>query len=728
MVRWYLALSLALVARSAFAGQASTGVVPIRETVMVPPGDHESLVAAPLSSATSSAEDLQALGPDARLWLEAAMATAGAFVGQRQLYVDGMPATSAPAAARVASVAVNVDPFSAEAGGVDRNRIDISTKTPDRRWHFNLDSPSWRRGGSDALAERDGPKTRHLAAGVSGPIRATPLAFFANVNRYTNTDHPAYLAIDPAGTSLSVAPAASTRMSSWSAGTSLDRPELTWTLTARGSANDLQNTGIGGLETPATAFHSSSTSRQLQTTWRASRGTVTHRGGAFVADLSTAATADSPFQARTLLGLVHVQGREWHTQDRDESRWSLRHVVERGAGRRPWSAGGEVSRVDLVDATRFNPLGRLYLDAPDAMTGTLIFRPQSPPISAATTTGALFVQGTPIVNRRRFLRAGVRAEWQSNEGVLLLPRATLLTRGHGFVLGFSGGLFTDAFAPSFYAETMRRGLADLTVVHDAAIADLPPLDLGRGDALSFRLSPTLARRRDAVLQVSVTRRLGKLDAGIEHKWTRGSELAGAIRTRTLAGLEDAIDSDRRLRRHQLHARAGFSARNTTVTGHYEHVRSHDDTDEPFSLPSQRGDIGGEWGRSTGIPRHFGSLTASATLPRDLRLYLTATAASGSPYSLITGRDADGLATFTDRGGAIRNGATTPVSSNLSFYASHRLRIPHTRLVADAGVRLENLFDRLNVLAAGPIAGTAWVGRPLSATPGRSASFWFTFVQ
>jgi hypothetical protein len=153
------------------------------------------------------------------------------------------------------------------------------------------------------------------------------------------------------------------------------------------------------------------------------------------------------------------------------------------------------------------------------------------------------------------------------------------------------------------------------------------------------------------------RRLAR--SGIEHKWTHGVSLAGATRARTALGLVDVVDSDRRLTRHQLHARAGVSSRTVSVTAHYEFVHSLDDTDGTFMLPARQDDVGGEWARSSGLSRHNASLVASVALPGEVRALVNATAASGSPHSIVSGRDPGGLAAFTDRAGAPRNAATGP---------------------------------------------------------------------
>jgi hypothetical protein len=161
-----------------------------------------------------------------------------------------------------------------------------------------------------------------------------------------------------------------------------------------------------------------------------------------------------------------------------------------------------------------------------------------------------------------------------------------------------------------------------------------------------------------------------------------------------------------------------------VTGHYEFVGSVDDTDGPFSLPARQDDVAGEWGRSTGLSRHNASLVMSFALPGVVRGFVSAASSSGMPYSVVTGHDHEGLATFTERAGPSRNSMSGPAYRRVSLYASRRFNIPRTHgLAVDVGARAENLFDWTNVTEVGGVDGTNWLGHPLTALAGRSMNVW-----
>lgn len=707
-------------------------IAPLRETVNVAPSparDHGDLSSSG-SSARMSASELAVLGPDSQRWIELVMDSAGAFVGQRRIYVDGLPASSAPAAARISHVAVNGDPFSAEFGGVDQNRIDITTAEPDRRWRFDAGGPTWQGGGGDALLVRPPPDTRRRSAGVSGPVPHLPATFFAQGSTFASTDHPTYLTTQPATAGLDAAAAARATLWSWSGGASVLRSGLAWQAAIDGSHARLDNAGIGGLTAPAAGLRSSIVSRRFVSSWKTS-GVVVHRGGVMIDRSTTRSTPNAIGQARTIYGQLNTSGNDLTAGAGRATRVHARHVIDGMAAGGPWSAGIEMTRAVVSDASLPNPHGRLHLETLDATHGTLILERGAPTLTAAATTGALFIQATPVVRSHVMLRAGARGDWQAREGLLLSPRATMLVAGRGFIAVSRAGLFVEPLSAGFLLETRRR---DGLEMQTRVIAGVPPSfdavpGIEVGEALVLRMAPGLARRRDVVVQTLLMRKIRRVDASLDHKWTRGIALAGTTRSRQPAGLIDLIDSDRRLDRHQLHARAAFRLGGASATAHYEWVHSRDDSQGPFALPARQQDLASERGQSTGVAVHNASLVASLTLRGAIRAFLSASASSGSPYSIVTGRDPEGLSAFTDRGGARRHSMPGPPQRSVSVYASRQLKVPRGHgLAVDVGIRADNVFDWTNVTAVGQVAGSSWLGQPLTALAGRSFNVWASVAR
>src|SRR5262249_51771018 len=91
---------------------------------------------------------------------------------------------------------------------------------------------------------------------------------------------------------------------------------------------------------------------------------------------------------------------------------------------------------------------------------------------------------------------------------------------------------------------------------------------------------------------------------------------------------------------------------------YAWNRQRNDADGPFSLPANSYDLAAEWGRAAGIPTHIASAVLNSNLVKNVRLGVSMSARSGSPYTITTGRDDNGDTVFNDRpAGVPRNSVT-----------------------------------------------------------------------
>lgn len=202
-----------------------------------------------------------------------------------------------------------------------------------------------------------------------------------------------------------------------------------------------------------------------------------------------------------------------------------------------------------------------------------------------------------------------------------------------------------------------------------------------------------------------------------------------MRERDGADLVDVISSGRSLQRHQTHLRASLRRHANAIVAHYQHAWSFDDSQAALALPARQADVSGEWARSSGVPRHAVDVTATLRLPRQIRMSLLAEARVGTPYMILTGRDVDRLAAFTDRGGLPRNAGTLPPYRRISVSASRLIRAPRVAwLVFDVGMRADNLTNRRNVTSIGYILDSPMFGVPLAAAPGRSIRVWASLAR
>ena len=689
----------------------------------------------PLDSSSMTSDELRALGPDSAAWIAFARAAAGSLSGAERIYVDGMPAPAALSSSTIGRITVNGDPFTAEHADVGETRIDIDLLMPDRRWRINLSSPSFGAGGGSPLGNTGAPVSRAMAMGLSGAVPRLPITFSFQTSARTDARRPLFadpetgLLVRGLPTSSGDDVRTTSESASLIAGAVFATQNVVVRGTFTGSGMLAEHAGIGGINAVSTGQRLDSQSRGLQVTWRVADGARLHRGGFSVQRDRLGATADSSEPFAIVSGHVASGGDETASETRQTSAWTARHVVDGAGG--TWKAGLTASHGVVTHARAPNPLGRFQRSGVDAATGT--WTVSTGPIDAAarTTSAAAFAERFVVRGPRATLRAGLRLDWQDGAGLIASPRVAGAARVAGIQLSGGAGLFVRAWTPDLFAVAdAGDGTTGLTFVrHDVEAASLAGLDPSTGEWLRARLADGFERRRDLVVRAGVQRSFGFARAGIEHTWTRGSSLPGTVRERVPDGLLDVIASDRRLRRHQTHARASARRGAAAVNAHYQHVWSFDDGDAPLAVPAVAGDIAGEWARSAGVPRHAAGVTASLRLPFRLRALLSADARSGTPYMVTTGRDPDRLAAFTDRAGLPRNAGLLPPFRKVSVSLSRTVRVPRVASLAfDVGIRADNLTDHRNITSVGAVAGTPMFGVPLDAAPARSLRFWIALAR
>jgi hypothetical protein len=113
------------------------------------------------------------------------------------------------------------------------------------------------------------------------------------------------------------------------------------------------------------------------------------------------------------------------------------------------------------------------------------------------------------------------------------------------------------------------------------------------------------------------------------------------------------------------------ARRLFLFANYSWNRQRNDADGPFSLPASSYDLGAEWGRAAGVPRHVASTVLNTNITRNLRIAVSASARAGAPYNITTGRDDNADTVFNDRPANVgrnsgRSAGTWDVAGRLAY--------------------------------------------------------------
>lgn len=310
---------------------------------------------------------------------------------------------------------------------------------------------------------------------------------------------------------------------------------------------------------------------------------------------------------------------------------------------------------------------------------TFTQRTGDPLVRYSQWQAGLYFQDDWRARKNLTVSAGVRQEFQTNMpgGWNVAPRGGItwspFTSGKTTIRA-GAGLFYDWLEAETFEQTLRvDGLRqqDLVVMNPGypdpfsgslTQETLPPSKYTLADGL------VLPKRTVALFAVTqqITPAL-MLNASYNHQhgWDRFRGLnvnapRDGVRPDPELGNITQVESTARMEGDTFSAglNVNLPARRTFLFANYAWNNSRNDADGPFSVPADTYDLAAEWGRAGGVPRHAGSAVLNTTLVKSLRLGVSATARSGAPYSVTTGRDDNGDAVFNDRpAGTPRNSVT-----------------------------------------------------------------------
>ncbi len=696
---------------------ASGAGVRCQSTVSVTGAALPALIRSPLDTPMLDAEQLRVFGPDTATWIRMAQLAAGSPFGQPRMNVDGLSAGAPVPPSWIRGVSVNADRFSVEHAAVDQVDLDVEVGSPDRAWRWNLVPPVLAVPGH-RLVKGDVGRTRGAGGGVGGPVARLPLTWRIDAGMASTDSRPALLNRD-LDHLIAGETAEHTRLSHESAEVALTGKRLLLKVGLHDSVTDVDHGGYAAQLSSDSTYALRSRLNEIRTTWQVESRAIRQSGG-LVWQRETMRTTNGATSALLAIGdQMLAGGSEFSLDESSQRRWAAKHVFESTSGPHPWKAGADLLVSGLDVDRRANPYGRIQTAGPAMNAGTTFQTLINGPVHARTTAGALFAEAVVVNRTSMAVRSGVRVDWDSRDGAVVSPRLTAGFKIAGIHLLGAGGLMVGSISPSVYADlALRDGIHGRTLIVRGA--DMSAI------SLTATLDPAFTRRRDVVLSGTASRpsRVGEL-AG-EYTWTRGRSLSGATREWVAGTLVDAVKSDRSLSRQQARIRLQRRARRGTVVINYTYNRAFDDSAGLFALPERQDDPGGEWARSSGFARHQASIVSVASLPWRLRTGLTMTARSGAPFNITSGLDVGGRFTYTDRAGRARNSGTTPGAVTIS--AALQRPVAWRRLHADAGLRIDNLFDRTNVTSFGHVAAAPLFRQALDAAPGRSITVWMTFSR
>jgi hypothetical protein len=400
-------------------------------------------------------------------------------------------------------------------------------------------------------------------------------------------------------------------------------------------------------------------------------------------------------------------------------------------------------------------------------------RTGDPLVDYSQWQAGVYFQDDWRVRQNLTLSAGVRQEFQSHmsDRTNFGPRGGLTWspfKSGKTTVRAGAGIFFDWLEAETFEQTLRvdgSRQQDLVVLNpgfpdpfDGGVAQqvLPPS--------KYMLADGLVMPKRGMVLFALTQRVTpaiNINASYNHQrgWDRfrgvnvNAPLNG-VRPDPALGNVTQVESTARLEADSINVGMNFSVpqRRTFVFANYAWTNQRNDADGPFSLPANSYDLAAEWGRAAGVPRHMASAVVNTSLPRNLRLGVSTSARSGSPYTITTGRDDNGDAVFNDRpSGTGRNTVTGAVTWDVATRLSYAFGFgerPQTggmtggpimiRMGGGAGdllgglgggaenkrIRIElfvaaaNVFNRVNSMGYSGVMTSPFFGRATMAGPAR----------
>jgi hypothetical protein len=629
--------------------------------------------------------------------------------------VDGFRGGRLPPKSHIRSIRFSRDLFAAENHGGGMVFIDIGTQPGLGPLRGGLDFTF--RDGSlnarNAFADEKGPEqTQQYTFNLSGTLLKDRTSFSLAAGGASLYDSANVFAALPDGSRNVPIRRPSDRMN---LNARIDHA-LTKTQTLRATfqqnQNEQRNLGVGNFDLSDRAYRRESDDRVFRLSESGPWSRHVFAESRFQLHwLSTAAASASEeptvlvLDAFTAGGAQQAGGRnstemEWATN----VDWATaKHAVRAGALVEGGSYRSD-SRTNYLGTYTFTSLADYEAGRPATYTR----RTGDPLVEYSQWQAGVFVQDDWRARKSLTISGGLRQELQTHmdDRWNLAPRAGFtwspFKNGKTTVRG-GAGIFYDWLDADTFEQTLRvDGVRQQdVVVRNPGYPD--PFNGGSDQQVlptsKYTLAGNLVMPKRAMLNVGLSRQLSStISANVSFNRMKGTNrlrgrninapLADGSRPDPSLGNVTQVESTARLRGQMVNAGLNLNipTRRTMLFANYSWVRQENDADGPFSLPANSYDLAGEWGPAAGVPHHIFSGIVNTTLLKNIRLGFTATARTGSPYGVTTGRDDNGDTVFNDRpAGVSRNSAVS-------------------KGMVDAGARVSYAFGFGQRPAAGGMAG------------------------
>jgi hypothetical protein len=646
------------------------------------------------------------------------------------LRVDGFRGGRLPPKSQIRSIRFSRDMFAAENHGGGMVFVDITTQPglgPLRGgldFTFRDDSMNAR----NAFVDEKGPEqTQQYGFNLSGTLLKERTSFSLSAGGASLYDSASIYAAGPDGTVNANVRRPSDRINFNGRIDHALTKAHTLRLTFQRNVDEQNNLGVGGFDLTERAYARKADDRMLRlaesgplskNVFAESRVQVRWQSNS--ADSTYELPTVSVLDAFTAGGAQQAGGRrstevEWATNvDWAKGKHAVRAgtLVEGGSYRSD-------SRSDYLGTFTFASLADFEAGQPT----TFSRRAGDPLVEYSMWQAGVFVQDDWRVRKNLTLSGGLREELQTHldDHSNLAPRIGLtwspFKSGKTTIRG-GAGLFYDWLDAGTFEQTLR---VDGVHQRDMVVRNPGYPNPFGGDSnqeilppSKYALASSLVQPLRKMVNIGFSQQLTPtLNANISVGHSSGTDRfrgrnvnaprADGTRPDPTLGNVTEVESTARMRGSSFNAGLNLNipSRRTLLFANYSWLRQENDADGPFSLPADSYTLAGEWGPADGVPHHIFSAIVNTTVRKNIRLGLTATARTGTPYNITTGHDDNGDTVFNDRPlGTSRNTATTKGTWDMGARVSYAFGFGNRQAGAGMGGGPTVVIQRVGAVGGG----------------------------
>ncbi|MFY9569770.1 MAG: carboxypeptidase regulatory-like domain-containing protein [Blastocatellia bacterium] len=711
-------------------------------------------------------KNLPVLGNDVVAALANLIDPSSAGTGGPTVLVDGLERNRKVPASMIKEVRINQNPYSAEFARPGRGRIEVITKPGQSEFHGELELifRDYRLDARNAFALERPPEQRRILEGtLTGPVSpGKKTSFFFSANREEEDLQSVIFARTPSGV-VSANVAIPQRQTEFSLRVDHQAGKnTTFSIRYEFTRDSSKNNGVGGFNLPEVAADSKSIEHQVYFNHRQILSPTLVNEFTLRAGSDTGLTQSvRPGFPRLVVQDAFTGGGSQIDRRSSENHVQLNEIVSWNHGKH-FIKGGlnipDISRRGLSDRTNFGGTftfstledylnDRPFLFSINQGNGYLVFYQKE---------FGLFVQDNILVRPNFSIAPGLRYDKQNylRDNNNFSPRLSFaFAPGKKPNTVFRGGvgIFYDRTGAGPIGDRLRFDGQRLRQVNITAPGYPDPFSsgetLGAQPSSVVRFAPDLRSPYTLQSSIGVERQLTKsLTATATYINTRGIKLfrsrdinaplpPSVQRPNSSIGVLRQVESTARSETHSLELiLRGRLSRFFNGTVQYNLGRAFNNTGGINSRPANNYDLTGEWSRADFDARHRFNLLGTINEGEWLNVGMNLALSSGRPYSLTTGRDANGDTLANDRPpGVRRNSLQGPGSATLDLRWTKEFRLKETKAKDDEGPAITIAVAAFNVLNRTNYAGfvgnlsSPFFGLPVASRPARRTQLTLGFA-